>query len=126
MQLAKAVANAAAALVLKAKNVAQRAEDSALQNRVIAAATQCALSTSQLVACTRVRLPPPWPLPPKGGSLVRCTRVGERMSVLHFYQLPNSHLHGIRVNGFRTFILFNVIITLIVFTGKRNLRRFIC
>lgn len=54
MQLAKAVANAAAALVLRAKNVAQKAEDSAQQNRVIAAATQCALSTSQLVACTRV------------------------------------------------------------------------
>lgn len=55
MQLAKAVANAAAALVLKAKNVAQKTEDSVQQNRVIAAATQCALSTSQLVACTRVR-----------------------------------------------------------------------
>lgn len=54
MQLAKAVANAAAALVLKAKNVAQKTEDPAQQNRVIAAATQCALSTSQLVACTRV------------------------------------------------------------------------
>uniref|UniRef100_A0A673I9N9 Talin-1-like n=1 Tax=Sinocyclocheilus rhinocerous TaxID=307959 RepID=A0A673I9N9_9TELE len=54
MHLAKAVANAAAALVLKAKNVAQKTEDSAQQNRVIAAATQCALSTSQLVACTRV------------------------------------------------------------------------
>lgn len=54
MQLAKAVANAAAALVLRAKNVAQKTEDSAQQNRVIAAATQCALSTSQLVACTRV------------------------------------------------------------------------
>lgn len=58
MQLAKAVANAAAALVLKAKNVAQNTEDSAQQNRVIAAATQCALSTSQLVACTRVSRPP--------------------------------------------------------------------
>uniref|UniRef100_A0A8C9ZK68 Talin 1 n=1 Tax=Sander lucioperca TaxID=283035 RepID=A0A8C9ZK68_SANLU len=57
MQLAKAVANAAAALVLKAKNVAQKTEDSAQQNRVIAAATQCALSTSQLVACTRVVAP---------------------------------------------------------------------
>ena len=57
MQLAKAVANAAAALVLKAKNVAQKTEDSAQQNRVIAAATQCALSTSQLVACTRVSGP---------------------------------------------------------------------
>ncbi|XP_051888575.1 talin-1 [Pristis pectinata] len=57
MQLAKAVANAAAALVLKAKNVAQKTEDSVLQNRVIAAATQCALSTSQLVACTKVVAP---------------------------------------------------------------------
>nr|XP_015193068.1 PREDICTED: talin-1 isoform X1 [Lepisosteus oculatus]XP_015193073.1 PREDICTED: talin-1 isoform X1 [Lepisosteus oculatus] len=57
MQLAKAVANAAAALVLKAKNVAQKTEDAGLQNRVIAAATQCALSTSQLVACTRVVAP---------------------------------------------------------------------
>lgn len=54
MQLAKAVASAAAALVLKAKNVAQKTEDSALQTQVIAAATQCALSTSQLVACTKV------------------------------------------------------------------------
>ena len=54
MTLAKAVANAAAMLVLKAKNVAQVAEDPVLQNRVIAAATQCALSTSQLVACTKV------------------------------------------------------------------------
>uniref|UniRef100_A0AAR2JNY5 Talin 1 n=1 Tax=Pygocentrus nattereri TaxID=42514 RepID=A0AAR2JNY5_PYGNA len=57
MKLAKAVANAAAALVLKAKNVAQKTDDSAQQNRVIAAATQCALSTSQLVACTRVVAP---------------------------------------------------------------------
>ncbi|NXH13315.1 TLN1 protein, partial [Bucco capensis] len=57
MQLAKAVANAAAALVLKAKNVAQKTEDSVLQTQVIAAATQCALSTSQLVACTKVVAP---------------------------------------------------------------------
>ncbi|NXB63428.1 TLN1 protein, partial [Struthidea cinerea] len=57
MQLAKAVANAAAALVLKAKNVAQKTEDAALQSQVIAAATQCALSTSQLVACTKVVAP---------------------------------------------------------------------
>uniref|UniRef100_A0A674KFR1 Talin 2 n=1 Tax=Terrapene triunguis TaxID=2587831 RepID=A0A674KFR1_9SAUR len=56
MSLAKAVANAAAMLVLKTKNVAQVAEDTVLQNRVIAAATQCALSTSQLVACAKVRL----------------------------------------------------------------------
>ncbi|NXY10197.1 TLN1 protein, partial [Pteruthius melanotis] len=57
MQLAKAVANAAATLVLKAKNVAQKTEDAALQTQVIAAATQCALSTSQLVACTKVVAP---------------------------------------------------------------------
>uniref|UniRef100_A0A8C7G0T0 Talin 2 n=1 Tax=Oncorhynchus kisutch TaxID=8019 RepID=A0A8C7G0T0_ONCKI len=56
MSLAKAVANAAAMMVLKAKNVAQVAEDTVLQNRVIAAATRCALSTSQLVACTKVLL----------------------------------------------------------------------
>ncbi|NWT02773.1 TLN1 protein, partial [Mionectes macconnelli] len=57
MQLAKAVAGAAATLVLKAKNVAQKTEDAALQTQVIAAATQCALSTSQLVACTKVVAP---------------------------------------------------------------------
>uniref|UniRef100_A0A8B9NN76 Talin 1 n=1 Tax=Accipiter nisus TaxID=211598 RepID=A0A8B9NN76_9AVES len=57
MQLAKAVASTAAALVLKAKNVAQKTEDAALQTQVIAAATQCALSTSQLVACTKVVAP---------------------------------------------------------------------
>lgn len=63
MQLAKAVASAAAALVLKAKSVAQRTEDSGLQTQVIAAATQCALSTSQLVACTKVSPDLPCPLP---------------------------------------------------------------
>nr|XP_019935611.1 PREDICTED: talin-2 isoform X1 [Paralichthys olivaceus]XP_019935612.1 PREDICTED: talin-2 isoform X1 [Paralichthys olivaceus] len=57
MNLAKAVANAAAMLVLKAKNVAQVSEDTVLQNRVISAATQCALSTSQLVACAKVVSP---------------------------------------------------------------------
>ncbi|XP_078388745.1 talin-2 isoform X2 [Cetorhinus maximus] len=57
MNLAKAVANAAAMLVLKAKNVAQVAEDTVLQNGVITAATQCALSTSQLVACAKVVSP---------------------------------------------------------------------
>ncbi|XP_073762726.1 talin-2a isoform X2 [Danio rerio] len=57
MNLAKAVANAAAMMVLKAKNVAQVSEDSVMQNRVIAAATQCALSTSQLVACAKVVSP---------------------------------------------------------------------
>lgn len=54
LALAKAVANATAAMVLKAKTVASKTEDQELQNRVIGSATQCALNTSQLVACTKV------------------------------------------------------------------------
>ncbi|XP_077996572.1 talin-1-like isoform X2 [Glandiceps talaboti] len=57
MALAKAVANATAALVLKAKNVASKAEDQQAQNKVIQSATSCALNTSQLVACTKVVAP---------------------------------------------------------------------
>lgn len=53
--LAKVVANTTAALVLKAKNIAATCDDQAEQNRVIGAATQCALATSQLVACAKVR-----------------------------------------------------------------------
>lgn len=53
--LAKAVANATATLVLKAKNVASTTEDQGLQNKVIGSATQCALNTSELVACTKVK-----------------------------------------------------------------------
>ena len=53
--LAKAVANSTAALVLKAKNVASTCETEEQQNRVIGAATQCALTTSQLVAIAKVR-----------------------------------------------------------------------
>lgn len=53
--LAKAVANTTAALVLKAKNIAATCDDQATQNKVIGAATQCALATSQLVACAKVR-----------------------------------------------------------------------
>lgn len=52
--LAKRVANATANLVLKAKNVASKCDDQAHQNKVITAATQCALTTSQLVACAKV------------------------------------------------------------------------
>jgi talin len=52
--LAKAVANTTAALVLKAKNIAAACDDQATQNQVIGAATQCALATSQLVACAKV------------------------------------------------------------------------
>ena len=54
LALAKAVANATAQLVLKAKNVASTTDDQELQNRVISSATSCALATSQLVACTKV------------------------------------------------------------------------
>lgn len=57
LSLAKAVANATAALVLKAKTVASKTENSAQQNKVISSATQCALATSQLVACTKVVAP---------------------------------------------------------------------
>ena len=56
LSLAKAVANATAALVLKAKTVASTTDNPAQQNRVISSATQCALATSQLVACTKVRV----------------------------------------------------------------------
>lgn len=51
---AKQVANATAALVLQAKNVASTCDDQGQQNRVIGAATQGALATSQLVACAKV------------------------------------------------------------------------
>lgn len=88
MQLAKAVASAAAALVLKAKSVAQRTEDSGLQTQVIAAATQCALSTSQLVACTKVS--------PKGcsslgqGMMLPPTQESHFISLAPKTSLPNS------------------------------------
>ncbi|XP_064292938.1 talin-1 isoform X2 [Plodia interpunctella] len=58
LSLAKAVANTTAALVLKAKNVAGQCKDSQqLQNNIIACATNCALNTSQLVACAKVVAP---------------------------------------------------------------------
>lgn len=56
LSLAKAVANATAGLVVKAKNLATQPNlDPEAQQRVIAAATQTGLCTSQLVACTKVR-----------------------------------------------------------------------
>ncbi len=55
LSLAKTVANNTAALVLKAKTVASKCEEYT-QNRVIGAATQCALATSQLVACAKVNI----------------------------------------------------------------------
>ncbi|RWS15528.1 talin-1-like protein [Dinothrombium tinctorium] len=57
LSIAKGVANAAAALVLKAKDVASRCEDQQTQNKVINSASQCALATSQLVACAKVVAP---------------------------------------------------------------------
>lgn len=57
LALAKAVANATAALVLRAKSIARDCEDDDLRNKVIGAASQCALATSQLVACTKVVAP---------------------------------------------------------------------
>ncbi|KAH9509677.1 Talin-2, partial [Bulinus truncatus] len=57
LALAKAVANATASLVLKAKTVANTADEPVQQDRVISSATQCALATSQLVACTKVVAP---------------------------------------------------------------------
>lgn len=57
LALAKAVANTAAALVMHAKNIASDCVDDDLSKRVIEAASQCALATSQLVACTRVVAP---------------------------------------------------------------------
>ncbi|XP_059140472.1 talin-2-like isoform X4 [Physella acuta] len=57
LALAKAVANATASLVLKAKTVANTADEPIQQDRVISSATQCALATSQLVACTKVVAP---------------------------------------------------------------------
>ncbi|XP_043866158.1 talin-2 isoform X4 [Drosophila mojavensis] len=57
VDLGKAVANTTAALVLRAKNIAASCEDDQARNRVIAAASQCALATSQLVACAKVVAP---------------------------------------------------------------------
>ena len=56
LALAKAVANATATLVLKAKGVAAKCDNQGDQNRVIGSATHAALATSQLVACTKVRV----------------------------------------------------------------------
>lgn len=57
LALAKAVANTTAALVLRAKSIARDCDDDDLRNKVIGAASQCALATSQLVACTKVVAP---------------------------------------------------------------------
>jgi len=56
LRLARAVATAAAQLVLEAKNVAQDTDDE-IRDEIIDAAKQTALTTSQLVACTKVLAP---------------------------------------------------------------------
>lgn len=57
LALAKAVAKATAALVLRAKSIADDCEDEDLKNAIIEEASQCALATSQLVACAKVVAP---------------------------------------------------------------------
>lgn len=57
LQLAKAVANATAALVLQAKNVTSAIDDTVAQDKIIDAAKDTAMNTSQLVACTKVLAP---------------------------------------------------------------------
>lgn len=55
LTLAKSVANTTAAYVLKAKDIATNVDEQNTVNNIISAATHCALATSQLVACTKVR-----------------------------------------------------------------------
>lgn len=52
--MAKIVASSTAGLVIAAKNVANHCNDQQSVNEVISLVTQCALSTSQLISCTKV------------------------------------------------------------------------
>ncbi|CAF1239126.1 unnamed protein product, partial [Adineta ricciae] len=54
LTLAKSVANTTALYVLKAKDIATNVQEQQIVNEIISTATQCALATSQLVACTKV------------------------------------------------------------------------
>jgi len=54
LSLAKLVANTTASYVLKAKDIATNIQEEKIVNEIISTATQCALATSQLVACTKV------------------------------------------------------------------------
>jgi len=54
LSLAKSVANTTASYVLKAKHIATNVQEEQTVNDIISTATQCALATSQLVACTKV------------------------------------------------------------------------
>ena len=55
LSLAKSVASTTASYVLKAKDIVSHVSDQEAVNEIISTATQCALATSQLVACTKVR-----------------------------------------------------------------------
>lgn len=57
LALAQGVANATAALVLKAKNIASQSPDTKAQSKMITAAKETARTTSQLVACVKVVVP---------------------------------------------------------------------
>jgi len=59
LRIAKGVATAAAALVLKAKDLANELEEQnpEAKNRIISSAKQCALASHQLVACTKIVAP---------------------------------------------------------------------
>ena len=54
LALAKSVANTTAVYVLRAKDIASHVQEQQVVNEIISTATQCALATSQLVACTKV------------------------------------------------------------------------
>ncbi|CAF3354839.1 unnamed protein product [Rotaria socialis] len=54
LSLSKSVANTTALYVLKAKDIATNVQEQQVVNEIISTATQCALATSQLVACTKV------------------------------------------------------------------------
>lgn len=54
LAMAKSTASYAAALILKAKDVASWCRDDQLQNHITGAATQCALATSRMVATARI------------------------------------------------------------------------
>lgn len=56
LSLSKSVANTTALYVLKAKDIATNVHEQQVVNEIISTATQCALATSQLVACTKVKV----------------------------------------------------------------------
>lgn len=55
--LAKSIASVTAGLVMAAKDVSTHCDNPTDQNRIIGSATQCAMSASQLVTCTKIVVP---------------------------------------------------------------------